>query len=65
MNRSETRRYILQIIKDERPGWEVSSVDAQTYAYLENKLKGLIKDLTWRHPSKGKTFKVQNVAIGR
>ena len=64
LNRSETRKFILKTIKDTRPGWDVSSVDAQTYVYLEGKLKTMIEDLTWRHPTKGKTFKASNVAIG-
>ena len=48
-----------------RPGWEVTSVDADTYSYLENRMKDLIKVIVHRHPSKGKTFKARNVIIGR
>ena len=54
---------MLEMLTENRPGWDVTSVDAETYCYLEERLKVLIEDLVHRHPTKGKTFKVRFVAL--
>jgi hypothetical protein len=65
LNRKATREFILKRIDEKRPGWNASSIDADTYQYLEKKLKDWIDDMVHRHPSKGKTFKAKYVVIGR
>ena len=63
--RSATRTFIMEMLEEMRPGWEATSVDADTYRYLESRLETIIEDMVHRHPSKGKTFKAKYVVILR
>jgi len=56
LNRSATKKFILQRQSIVRPGWKFERVSAQALDDLEYKLQRIIDSSLKGHPSKGKTF---------
>lgn len=56
LNQSAVHDYILQQIKETRPGWECSQVAEKVYKVFEDKLKTIIDRALHSHPTRGKTF---------
>lgn len=57
LNKSAVHDYILQQIKETRPGWECSQVAEKVYKVFEDKLKKIINTAVHSHCSAGKTFR--------
>lgn len=56
LNKAAVRKYILDKIKKDRPGFDCTRVAPAAIGILEQKLIKLIKQAVWSHPSRGKTF---------
>ena len=58
LNKSETRKYILQKFEHMRPHLGITRIADSTICTLEARLKNMIIDQIKKCPSKGKTFKI-------
>jgi hypothetical protein len=57
LNQSAVHDYILQQIKEKRPGWDCTQVAGNVYKIFEDKLKIIMDKAIHSHPSLGKTFR--------
>ncbi len=57
INVKHCKEYALQQVKKKRPGWHASRVSIQFLNELDAKIKLLINDAIWKHPSVGITIK--------
>ncbi len=58
LNRSNTKKYILQMAEALRPGWNCNRVSKDSMDKINAKVKNYIREEVERHPSIGKTFKI-------
>ena len=59
LNKSQTRKFILDWFKQHRPHLGIERISAETYKNIEARLRAMLKGEMERCPSVGKTFKVE------
>ncbi len=57
LNKSETRKFIMEKAKILRPGWTCTQIAESALITIEAKLHNMIENMVKSHPTKGKTFK--------
>ncbi|KKK64428.1 hypothetical protein LCGC14_2984330 [marine sediment metagenome] len=58
LNKKQTRKFILDWLKQHRPHLNIERVSAETYETLEAHMRVFLKDHMQRYPTLGKTFKI-------
>lgn len=59
LNRSATKKHIMEKLKELRPTLGITQVSAESLQNIEARLKVMIDEQIKSHPSSGKTFKVE------
>ena len=57
LNKSVTRKRILEKIRDTRPGWKVTRVSEAVLIQLDARIDLILDNAVHAHPSTGKTFR--------
>jgi len=57
LNRTKTKRFIIQKVKATRPGWDCTRVSDKAIEQIESWLRYKLARMVHSHPSNGKTFK--------
>ena len=55
LNKEHTKKFILETLQKDRPGWPATRISANVYLDLDRYLRQRIREGIHRHPTLGKT----------